>query len=798
MRRIGQTYAGYEILAPLGAGGMGEVYRAHQKALNRDVAVKFISEEFCSDENIRRRFLREIRAASTLSHPNIVKLYDSGEQDKDIFLVMEFLDGKPLETFIQKAPRGLPCDFALKVVEDVLEALAFMHPRGFIHRDIKPANIMLTRFNRAVLMDFGLVKIAEDSQITRTGKLVGTPRYLSPEMLMGGTCDHRSDLYQVGLVLCEAVCGRIPFKQMELLEYLKGESSVPPRTPQDIKPDLDAPIAQLINNALGIPLDERYQEAREMLEDLGRAREGTTVSRLIANQGPRSPRVTVGESEKTPPGLLRPGTGYLGPSYQGPRMSRLTAGLQFIGVRAMVPRPWIVGFLGTLVALALGILFLSLPPGTSQTRVSGFSARFRNDRAHLHWTTNRPAPTGVELGVNEESLELIESTTSPLSLDHSIVTPPLAADTTYRCRVLLSKQDRGPLYEFRTPRHTYRNPRVRYRGLTATLDWTTDLDVRCSVEWIGSSAASTKIRLAPDPMPTQKHRAVLSGPGLVTDSTVEILSTTTTGSSDRSSPFPIDGLSSRATHLEMALKKLDLVGLLRRWSLQPTRSTKWMDAAKKQVARLQREHTDVLDEILLGTPEILDSSAVPFAVKSRYYRIQTELYRLGSACSALLGEIPPRLAVSRGRLFSVGSTSQIQTSVSIDLRPPRLEGQSDEIRFELPSTPLDRAEFVVQADYWPSTWMLTLSVNGQIDLVLRAEGTVQPAGPGPSTVELHHSFDAAALLPGQNKILLGLSSIFAPCLEGARARAPLYPKARAEAPRPPKIVKITLRYHPRT
>jgi serine/threonine protein kinase/predicted solute-binding protein len=291
VNRIGQVYGDYEIREMLGAGGMGEVFRARQVSLDRPVAVKFISAERYADDVNRRRFLREIRTCSTLSHPNVVKIYDWGEKDGDIFLVMEYLDGVPLETYIHKAPGGLPVDFVLKVTEDVLAALAHMHPLGFIHRDIKPANVMVGRYNRAVLMDFGLVKVIKDYRLTQTGKVLGTPRYLPPEALLGESGDHRADLYQVGLVLCEALLGKIPFKQRELLEYLKGERSEAPRMPRDVRPDLDPGVAQLVANALEHDPDARYQEAREMLSDLARLRDGKPIASTRDLERSAFPRV---------------------------------------------------------------------------------------------------------------------------------------------------------------------------------------------------------------------------------------------------------------------------------------------------------------------------------------------------------------------------------------------------------------------------------------------------------------------------------------------------------------------------
>lgn len=289
--RIGQTYGDYEVLDPLGQGGMGEVFRAHQKSLKRDVAIKFISQKKYHDELNRKRFLREIRACSALQHPNIIKIYDYGEQGGDIFLVMEILEGKALEEYIGDAAGGLPPEFVTKVMDDLLSALTYMHPIGYVHRDIKPANIFLTRFNRAVLMDFGLVKTSGDSQLTRTGKMVGTPRYLPPEVLMGEVADHRGDLFQVGLVMIECLLGELPFRQRDMLAYVKGDKAELPIDVEKLFPGRPDNLRQFLKNALSIEVESRYQDTQEMLDDLRRLRDDKPVEPLRPVDASGFPRV---------------------------------------------------------------------------------------------------------------------------------------------------------------------------------------------------------------------------------------------------------------------------------------------------------------------------------------------------------------------------------------------------------------------------------------------------------------------------------------------------------------------------
>jgi len=203
----------YEIQSPLGAGGMGEVYRALDTRLNRTVAIKILPEHLSGSPEARQRFDREARAISSLSHPNICHLYDVGEQDGTSFLVMEYLEGEPLADRLRKGPLSL--DQVLKVGTEICKGLEKAHRGGVVHRDLKPGNIMLTK-NGAKLMDFGLAKaptaalgslsssnsMATMSRpLTTEGTIVGTIQYMSPEQLEGKEADARSDIFSLGAVL---------------------------------------------------------------------------------------------------------------------------------------------------------------------------------------------------------------------------------------------------------------------------------------------------------------------------------------------------------------------------------------------------------------------------------------------------------------------------------------------------------------------------------------------------------------------------------------------------------------------
>ena len=209
----------YEIVAPLGAGGMGEVYKAHDTRLNRDVAIKIVSDAFSNDA-ARERFQREARAASALSHPNICAIYDVGEAEGRPYLVMELLDGQNLSDLIAGKP--LDIDATLTLGTEIADALDTAHSKGVVHRDIKSANIFVTARGHVKVLDFGLAKQSTRSQsadieaatelLTNPGATVGTVSYMSPEQARGQAVDGRTDLWSLGVVLYEMATGKLHSK----------------------------------------------------------------------------------------------------------------------------------------------------------------------------------------------------------------------------------------------------------------------------------------------------------------------------------------------------------------------------------------------------------------------------------------------------------------------------------------------------------------------------------------------------------------------------------------------------------
>ena len=274
---IGQKISHYTIVDELGSGGMGVVYRAMDRRLDRSVALKFLSEELSRDAQAVERFHREARAASALNHPHICSVYDVGEHGGRHFIVMELLDGASLSTHIARGP--LPVANVLAVGAQIAEALEIAHARGIVHRDIKPANIFVTRQGAAKLLDFGVAALVAPSsrtqattmaQVTQAGEVVGTLAYMSPEQVRGEALDVTSDLFSFGVVLYEMATGRQPFQGATSGVILEAILNRVAPAPVSLNRHVPAGLEAIIEKALEKERGLRYQSAREMRADLQR------------------------------------------------------------------------------------------------------------------------------------------------------------------------------------------------------------------------------------------------------------------------------------------------------------------------------------------------------------------------------------------------------------------------------------------------------------------------------------------------------------------------------------------------
>ena len=261
----------YEIIEKIGNGGMATVYKATDKVLKRNVAVKILRDEFTTDDEFIKRFEVEAQSAARLTHPNIVSIYDVGVDGNLYYIVMELIQGKTLKEIIIKEKGPLPWKWSINVSIQIASALEMAHRNNIIHRDIKPHNIIITEDGVAKVTDFGIAKAVSNSTITAFGTTIGSVHYFSPEHARGGFTDAKSDLYSLGVVMYEMVTGRVPFDADTPVSVALKHMQEEPVEPIEVNPNLPMAVNKIIMRALQKDTTLRYQTASEMLVDLKKA-----------------------------------------------------------------------------------------------------------------------------------------------------------------------------------------------------------------------------------------------------------------------------------------------------------------------------------------------------------------------------------------------------------------------------------------------------------------------------------------------------------------------------------------------
>lgn len=265
---IGKQLGGrYELLERVGGGGMAVVYKAKDVLLNRMVAVKVLRSQFAGDEDFVKRFRREAQAAASLSHPNIVSIYDIGIEEDVHFIVMEYIAGSNLKEYIKRhAP--LPIDEAVEITKQIAEALAHAHQNHIIHRDIKPHNILISEHGSAKVTDFGIARAVTSATITHTGSVMGSVHYFSPEQARGGMTGEKSDIYSLGVVLYEMVTGELPFSGESPISVALKHLQDTFTEPRELNPEIPQSVENIITRSLAKDADKRYASAIELIDDL--------------------------------------------------------------------------------------------------------------------------------------------------------------------------------------------------------------------------------------------------------------------------------------------------------------------------------------------------------------------------------------------------------------------------------------------------------------------------------------------------------------------------------------------------
>ena len=413
MNLLGRTIGNYQIREELGRGGMAVVYRAYQQSLNRYVAIKVLPPQFAFDREFVERFQREARAAAGLRHPNIVVIHDVGQEEGIYYIVMEYLEGQTLKQVIeQEGP--LPPQRVGRIIEQVAAALDYAHRRGFVHRDVKPANIFVGEGDRVTLTDFGIAKAgAETQHLTRTGTLMGTPEYMSPEQAEGGTVDYRTDLYALGVVLYQMLVGRVPFRGTTPHAVLHAVIYEPPPPPRQINPNLPPVIEAVIMQAVAKRPEQRFQRGAEMVAALRAALAGKPATvpppPRMAGQAPlkagRAPAAGQITGTLEHPGAKRSGQS----GKQGSLLVWIMAGIAVV----------LFLFLGVLVLLLAGGGGKETPvPATIQAIVWMATATTPTDASSV------PQASGLPQSSAPATEEVV-----PTQAGTSVAAPPPVTDT---------------------------------------------------------------------------------------------------------------------------------------------------------------------------------------------------------------------------------------------------------------------------------------------------------------------------------------------------------------------------------
>ena len=333
--QVGERLGPYVIEGVLGHGAMGTVFRARHEHLDRLVALKLINAEASDAGQAARRFDREMKILAALSHPNVVTVYDGGENGGRRYLAMELVDGPTLETLMTKGP--LPVEQALAHGQGILAGLAYLHGAGVLHRDLKPSNVLIARVPK--LVDFGLARAQEASGLTGAGLVIGTPAWLAPELIQGAPATPQSDLWALGCILYQALSGRLPFDSTDLPELMRQIVHGAPPPLARVAPRAPAAAADVVMELLARQPSRRPQDLAALAARIARAAPGVTLDSFPAPRFAETPAPRFAET--TPTAVVQaPRDVPLEPAHAGPRVPHLAA------VAA-------IGFLATTVLLVM-------------------------------------------------------------------------------------------------------------------------------------------------------------------------------------------------------------------------------------------------------------------------------------------------------------------------------------------------------------------------------------------------------------------------------------------------------------
>lgn len=280
----------YILLEKVGEGGMALVYKARCQLLNRYVAVKILRPEYTMDEEFVRKFKRESLAAASLSHPNIVSVYDVGEQDGIYYIVMEFIQGQTLKEYIKKSVK-INYNETLNIIYQICLALEHAHKNGIVHRDIKPHNILITEDKMIKVTDFGIARASSSITMTNTNNVMGSVHYFSPEQARGGYSDHRTDIYSLGVVMYEMLTGSLPYDAESPITVALKHIQDSVKEPQLTDPSIPKAVNDIVVKCMEKDMTKRYQSARELINDIQKAQSNPNMSLYDTKVDEQSTRI---------------------------------------------------------------------------------------------------------------------------------------------------------------------------------------------------------------------------------------------------------------------------------------------------------------------------------------------------------------------------------------------------------------------------------------------------------------------------------------------------------------------------
>ncbi len=286
MIKIGEKLGNFLIRAEIGHGGMGTIYYATDTMLNREVALKVVHPQLADNQQLMERFKIEAMTQARLNHPGIVTIFSFNRIEDEYVIAMEYVEGRSLKEILQERKQLHPAE-AVDIITQVAEGLRYAHAHNVIHRDIKPANILVSRDGKVKISDFGIAKIFGAQGLTKTGMLIGTPWYTSPEQILGKDIDFRTDLYSLGVTFYEVLTGRVPFDSDTNSEFQiqKAHLETPPPRPSIYNPEIGIKLERFILLALQKKVEKRFQSAREMIDELNRIRLELTRAGLTYSPG---------------------------------------------------------------------------------------------------------------------------------------------------------------------------------------------------------------------------------------------------------------------------------------------------------------------------------------------------------------------------------------------------------------------------------------------------------------------------------------------------------------------------------